>query len=266
MPWHSAIEWCARAIGLAVLLQTAELLLLRRAYDDRGIWAWPVLALEHRALVAPLRWVFALALPYRCFVSMLWLRVLLATWVMVSLALWPLPFLCFSQVAICVRFRGTFNGGSDYMTVLILAGLSLAAISCGQPLLAQAGLLYIGVQVTFSYFIAGVAKLRNPDWRMGLALRAFVLDSPYGAPRWARALLAQPGLARAIGWVVIGFECSFPLAWLDPRLGLTYAAAGLLFHIGNALVFGLNRFIFAWAAAYPALLYCSRLFEVMRQH
>jgi hypothetical protein len=30
-------------------------------------------------------------------------------------------------------------------------------------------------------------------------------------------------------------------------------AAGLVFHAGNAYVFGLNRFFFAWLAAYPAI-------------
>jgi hypothetical protein len=34
---------------------------------------------------------------------------------------------------------------------------------------------------------------------------------------------------------------------------------GLCFHLGAWLVFGLNRFVFVWAAAYPALLWCSQM-------
>jgi hypothetical protein len=262
----AAFDWSARAIGLAVLLQTAELLRVRRVCADQGVWSWPVLALEHRTLLAPLRWLLAGLLPYRCFVSMLWLRALLAALVLSTAARWPLPWLWLSQVAICVRFRGTFNGGSDYMTVLILGALSFAAIGGEERWFASAGLLYIAVQVTFSYLIAGLGKLRNPDWRSGRALRTFVLDSPHGAPPWSRALLSRDAPARALSWIVIGFECSYPLAWLDSRLCVAWLVAGFAFHLGNARVFGLNRFVFAWAAGYPALLYCSQLFGVVSQH
>ena len=31
------------------------------------------------------------------------------------------------------------------------------------------------------------------------------------------------------------------------------------FHLANVYAFGLNRFLFAWLAAYPALYYCSSL-------
>jgi hypothetical protein len=35
-------------------------------------------------------------------------------------------------------------------------------------------------------------------------------------------------------------------------------AVALAFHIANVYVFGLNRFVWAWAATYPALYFCSR--------
>jgi hypothetical protein len=119
------------------------------------------------------------------------------------------------------------------------------------------------VQVTLSYVIAGLVKLRQPDWRSGHALRHFVLASPYGTPGWLRALVQRPALAAGMAWAVIGFECLFPLAWVDPRLCLGLLACGALFHAANLWVFGLNRFFWAWLAGYPALLACCQLVQVL---
>jgi hypothetical protein len=49
---------------------------------------------------------------------------------------------------------------------------------------------------------------------------------------------------------VIAFECAFPLALIDARL---LSLLGIAFHVVNARVLGLNRFLWAWLAAYPAL-------------
>jgi hypothetical protein len=255
MEWSaaSAITWSQRGIALAVLLQTIELLQLRRAYSDRGIWRWSLLRPEHSSLPAPLRWLFAVLLPYRNFVTLLAARLLAAGLLLGAGASWVLPWLWLSQLAICVRFRGTFNGGSDYMTMSILMALSVANFA---PL-QSACLLYIGVQVSLSYFVAGIAKLKETDWRRGVALQSFVLATPYAAPSWARALVSGARASGLLSWSVMAFECLFPLCWADPRVCLAFIAFGGGFHVANALVFGLNRFLFAWGAAYPALFYCS---------
>jgi hypothetical protein len=260
MKWSlaSAITWSQRGIALAVLLQTIELLQLRRAYSDAGIWRWSLLQPEQRSLPAPLRWLFAALLPYRNFVVLLSARLVAAGLLLGLGASAVLPFLWLSQLAICVRFRGTFNGGSDYMTMLILMALSVASFAPQAAPLQSACLLYIGVQVSLSYFIAGIAKLKEADWRRGAALQSFVLATPYGAPSWARALVSGSRASGLMSWCVMAFECLFPLCWADPRVCLGFIVFAGGFHVANALVFGLNRFLFAWAAAYPALLYCSQ--------
>src|SRR5690349_20745414 len=113
-----ATLWTERAIALAVCLQTIELLQCRQAYADSGIWRWPLLRGEHDALPAPLRWLFAACLPYRPFLALLLLNLVAAVLLALGVSA-AAPFLLFTQVAVCVRFRGTFNGGSDSLTVLI---------------------------------------------------------------------------------------------------------------------------------------------------
>lgn len=65
--------------------------------------------------------------------------------------------------------------------------------------------------------------------------------------------MAYRGLAFFASWTIILFEVTFPAAILNAHLSLVYMASGLAFHAGNAYVFGLNRFFFAWLAAYPAI-------------
>jgi len=262
MSWTAdmALAWTERAISLALLLQTIELLQIRRVYADDGVWRWADLAPEHVHLPAPLRWLFAALLPYRAFIGLLVVRLACVALLLTLRLPAALPILLLSQVAICVRFRGTFNGGSDYMTVLVLLGTTLTSLAGSgpvAPLFTTAALAYIAVQTTLSYFIAGIAKLRQRDWRSGVALLGFVTSDQFGAPRWSQQLLGTPARARILSWGVIAFECLFPLAWLGPTVCLPVLALGLCFHLANAIVFGLNRFLFAWAAAYPAMLYMS---------
>ena len=54
---------------------------------------------------------------------------------------------------------------------------------------------------------------------------------------------------------MIAFEVTFPLALMsEPALilALTLATA---FHIANAILFGLNRFVWIWLGAYPSILW-----------
>ncbi len=252
----TALDWTERLVALAVALQTIELLQIRRACRDDGVWSWPVLKLEHGGLPAALRAPLGWVLPYDRFMALLGVRLACAL-ALIATGWSPLALvLLFSQLAICVRFRGTFNGGSDTMTVVVLLSLSVAL----HPALERAAVVYIAVQVSLSYVIAGLAKLRQREWRSGAALQRFLQSDHYGAPAFVREL-STPSVARVLSFATIGFECTFPLALIDPRLCLGWLSLGLCFHVANAVVFGLNRFLFAWAAAYPALLACSQLLD-----
>lgn len=259
MSWPEpiALAWVARGIALALLLQTLELWQLRAQLSNYGVWRWSILEPEHVALPALIRWPLHLVLPYQPFLVLLAARAAFAAWMLFSGDVQFAPGLLFTQLAICVRFRGAFNGGSDYMSVLVLLALSFAQA----PLLSRAALAYIAVQTTLSYSIAGFAKLKSAAWRDGRALRAFgaLAVERHGAPRWVSGLLGSHRRSQLLAFAVITFECTFPLAWLQPHVCTAYLVLGLGFHLANSVVFGLNRFFFAWAAAYPAVYFCSQL-------
>ena len=158
---------------------------------------------------------------------------------------------------ISLRWRGSFNGGSDFMTLIVLMGLGLASLFPNHLLMGVGCLWYIALQTCTSYFISGLVKLKRANWRQGKALTGFIRLSIYEPGPFVKWFLESPKISLRISWVLILFECSFPLALLRFDLALAYVSFGFLFHLANFYIFGLNRFLFAWLATYPALLFAA---------
>lgn len=161
------------------------------------------------------------------------------------------------------RFDGVYNGGSDKMIWLVLT-CAAAAHLAPSPYWQEMALGYLAVQLTLSYLVSGWVKLINPDWRSGQALVDVFRFSAYPVSHSLRRLADHPRLLVLAGWAVIGLELVFPLTLLDPRalsLGLGLCA---LFHVANAICFGLNRFVWAWISAFPALIWFQdRLAQIL---
>lgn len=169
-------------------------------------------------------------------------------------SVWVLPALWGVGLLVLRRFDGPYNGGADKMVLLGLTCLTAARLA-PDPYWQQLALAYLAVQLGLSYFVSGWVKLINADWRSGRALRDVFLFSAYPVSEGLRGLAHKPGLTLTASWVVIGLELVFPLSLLHP-VGLVAAlCATFVFHLGNACFFGLNRFVWAWASAYPALIW-----------
>ncbi len=152
------------------------------------------------------------------------------------------------------RFDGVYNGGSDKMLWLVLTCCLLAHLA-PSPYWAQMALGYLAVQLTLSYFVSGWVKVVNPEWRSGQALSDVFRFSAYPVSQNLRRRAGQRRLLFTAGWAVIALELAFPLSLLDARaLGVALSLCAA-FHLSNALHFGLNRFVWAWISAFPALIW-----------
>ena len=169
----------------------------------------------------------------------------------------PLPVLIAlsgHSLLVLHRFAGPYNGGSDRMGLLTLYCLTLPHALPPGP--AREGAFgYLAVQVLLSYFISGQVKVINPDWRSGRALQDVFAFSAYPVSEDLRRLAARPALLWLMSWSVMLFELAFPVALLHPTALITALAVAALFHFANACLFGLNRFVWAWLAAYPSILW-----------
>jgi hypothetical protein len=214
--------WVGRLISFAALLQTIEFFWIPE-------WGWEFLRPEIPRFIRPLLKSNRLLLT---------VRLLAAIGALLFGEPLFIAILLLSTWGIAIRWRGTFNGGSDAMTFLILAAWLVAACF---PSLESVCLLYVAIQLVLSYFVAGIAKAINPQWRSGEALSYFFAQSGFKI---------SPQTSLALSWLLLLIECSFPLAFFAPKLFVIMAIA---FHVANVYIFGLNRFFFAWLAAYPAL-------------
>ncbi len=236
-PESALILLSERLVGLAVVLQSIELLMLSTHFTESGTWRWSQFKKEFPILLSPF-------LSGDRFKWLLVLRILCVAFIIYSPHS-PLLILVFLiSLLVCFRFRGTFNGGSDYMSILILLALAVHSIF---PSLIVGCLMYIGFQTIASYFIAGLVKAKNKEWWNGVAMANFT----NGKVTFV-----------FLSWLVIVFELSFPAVLLGPRYGLIYLFAAFIFHLAVFKVMGFNRFVFAWLAAFPSVYFLSLYFSL----
>ena len=242
-------------LGWSLLLQTWEYLRLP-ALDRVGNWAI-------QRVEVPSPWVRPildrLFLP-KPYAAMLGLRGALALALMLGQAGLGIALLLFAlALLLLMRWRGAFNGGSDFMTLVGLTGLLLAHVLglFTEPASAwHVALWYVTVQSLSSYFVSGWVKLMRPEWRSGRALTVFLDHGVYG-PLPENSIYRWPRLAMLCSWCFTLWEGLFPLGLLDARLAAVFCAIAAVFHFLVFWFFGLNRFFWAWLSTFPAILYCA---------
>ena len=58
-------------------------------------------------------------------------------------------------------------------------------------------------------------------------------------------------------------ELLFPLALLTPATLAVGLMLTMSFHIANFVMFGFNRFVWVWAAAYPSLIWLQGRLDLL---
>lgn len=174
------------------------------------------------------------------------------------------PYICLALVInalfILYRFQGPYNGGADRMGVLVLCCLCLVHFMPSRQW-QEIAFGYLALQVLLSYFVSGWVKIVNPDWRNGRALQDVFLFSAYPASEGIREWAKKPRLLCAASWAVMAFELAFPLTLMAQEVLFVALVIAALFHLGNAFLFGLNRFFWIWLTAYPSVIWLQdRLF------
>lgn len=246
-------------LGWSLLLQTLEYLRLARL--DR-LTLWPALSQEIPVHPAWLKSTLNFLFNSKVHTTWLCLRGLLALALMLGhIGVLGAGVLFLMALLLLLRWRGAFNGGSDFMTLVGLSGLLLAHLvgTFTDPALGwQAGLWYITLQTLSSYFVSGWVKLMRPEWRSGEALPLFLDSGVYG-PLPPRSIFRHRMVAWGCSWSFTLWEGFFPVVLLDVRLAVLWCAVATLFHFLVFWFFGLNRFFWAWLSSFPALIYCAGL-------
>ncbi len=246
-------------LGLSLLIQTLEFLRLQTVQAPGALWAWSVQRGDVAHAGRPVRRL--LDFLYRPDIHRIHLLVRLAA---AASLLWgssPASALLLfaSTLLILIRWRGAFNGGSDFMSIVVLTGLLAAHLASQwvEPGMAwKAGLWYIAIHAITSYFISGAIKWVTREWRDGSAL-VYFLDGGLHGPLPAASRYRKRPIAIACSWAFIVWECLFPFALAGPRVAAVFCAVAAFFHFLVFRYFGLNRFFWAWLASFPAIIWCA---------
>jgi len=230
-----ALQITGQLVCLGEVLSSMELLSLRAAFSSKGLYAttdpWLM-----RWIV--LRMVLALGL------GLLWIpaQFFLVLWMLRMMVLWRIQF---------------GSEGADQMNGLVIMSLGLSSFAIESHRLQEAVLWFIAVQAVVSYVTAGVAKLHIAAWRNGEFLRGVLLNPVYGSA-WAARVVSGRAFAKALSWLIMVFESVFFGALLVGERGaVVMCALALTFHLVNAVLMGLNLFVWTFLATYPAIIYCA---------
>lgn len=257
MALHLAVRAFELLLGFSLALQCLEY--LRIPALDR-VNDWSLLCREIPAHPRGVRALLDVLLTPRNHRVLMVLRLALAIGLMSGgLGLAGAALLFAIALVLLLRWRGAFNGGSDFMTLVGLTGLLIAhavGAAKGMDFGWRAGFWYITLQSLTSYFMSGWVKLRHTSWRSGQALPQF-LDTGIHGPLAPDSAYRKPWLARTVSWTFTVWEGLFPLALLDVRLAALFCAVASVFHFLVFRFFGLNRFFWAWMTTYPAILWCA---------
>lgn len=166
-------------------------------------------------------------------------------------------------VTICIRLismaRHGAHGseGADHMVLILLVSTMVYYIAPG-ALAKRSVLWFIAAQSLLAYFTAGIVKARHSRWTKGSAMRQILSTDLFGNRPLADLFSRRTWLGPLLCWAVIVFECLLPLlVFTGPAGCIAFLCMGLVFHLTIAAIQGLNLFVFAFAASYPALLVTS---------
>jgi hypothetical protein len=252
----------ATLASFGAIISTLEWLHLRRKLRPGEVFdRQPSLRKPAAGLKALLARPADLLLAYPSFLGVLIARLLLLLLLPFSLTIQRgealvLGLVFLSDLLVNVRSPQSTEG-SDHMATHIFGALFLGYLG-GTRLTLCVSLFYIAAQSCLAYFTGGVSKVISPHWRRGNAIFLVLNSQTFGNRHAALWLADKPGLTRALGWGTMIMECLFPLALFLGFPGcLIFLGWGVLFHSVNAVLLGLNSFIWSFGATYPAILFCS---------
>ena len=248
-----ALDVAVRLVAIGLAITGAELIADRRAFTASGPFGPQVFAALRGArpprLLAGSRGVSIVAITQ-----------VIAAAVLVAFGPLSVPGRCVLAVlgitTTLIRRRRIIGGdGAEQMSDIVLISALLAVLPMPADSRITLAVVFIAAQAVLSYFTSGVAKLVSPMWRSGSALPAILGTYNHGLAPVSRIMESRPAIGFVLGWSVILFEVLFPLVLIaPPSVAIAALGVGLTFHLGCAVLMGLNSFVWPFPATYACVL------------
>jgi hypothetical protein len=166
----------------------------------------------------------------------------------------------FVACGLLLRARGGLgNNGADEMIILIMvAGLLVRLFDTSNCALIV--LVFLSAQLSLSYLTSGLVKVCVLHWRDGTSIVNIMGTETFGNGRLHAVLRSSPLSAAFVSSVLIFGELFGSFApWLPRPFAISLLFCSFSFHLAAAVVMGLNNFVPAFVATYPAALYTSQI-------
>jgi hypothetical protein len=241
-------------------VSSLELLAIRDAFRENGLLSWRVVRLD-RPKVMGLLGIFGFLMKWPGIQALIAARsvaaLVCAIWCMRGPA--PLSLIAVYMVLgflLTLRAPLLVDGAERMMNVAVVTCF-LAGCVGGEPA-GRIGLCFLAAQLSLAYSTSGIVKIGVSGWKRGRLPREILSTVSFGRGNLHASLSLRPHLGRSLALGLIVGELLWGFApWVPPRLAFSLIACALLFHLTAAAVMGLNTFLFAFTAAFPAAVYTS---------
>lgn len=252
----SALEWTAVIAAIGAGLAALELLAFSREFNRGGVFA-PTLVAGFRGWFGRTFSFSARGVRFAAVVQLtasgllIWSgnqRVeLIAACVLLGL-----------NLLLSLRMP-TAVDAADRMQTVVLAGVA-GGLASQSSHGATVALMFIALQGVLAYGIAGSLKLIDPAWTRGDVLPKILGAEGMDRTALADRLWRHPSLGRSFCWMLMAWECSGLVVLVAPAWALgAWLGVALVFHLGCAVVMGLNRLFWSFLATYPAIIFVNGL-------
>ena len=255
--------------SIGAIVMACELISIRNEFRNDGVFNWEIMQVDFipypkkiyahiiNYIMAPVNFSYVILLKG---VAAIFLLLFLSNWI---ISLICIGLICFTTLLYHLRAPYGLDG-SDQMLLIVFISLFLYTLFVDYPLIRYSSIFFVALQSCLSYATAGFSKLISPIWRSGDALTLIMNTETYGSKSISKTLMSYPALAKFLAWIVIIFECAFPLVLFLGLPGYTlFLGWGITFHISNATFMGLNTFFWSFTASYPAILFTATQMQIV---
>jgi hypothetical protein len=248
--------------GLSVGCTFAERLVYLSDYGKGGWFAWEIFRHDRIQIAAFRRLPRVTGLAFgpggmlvALYVGLLGVVVMWVT--PVSCLLFTIGVAATVSTCLFIQARSCFGGdGAHQMNIIIGVAILVGFNPWLDRAVGNLSLVFIAAQACLAYCASGVAKLVSPIWRSGDALPKILATVAYGSNLGFQLMNRVPKVSRWVCRGTVLAETIFPICIAAPApLLLSFLAWGVMFHIANGLLMGLNTFLFSFVGTYPAILY-----------
>jgi hypothetical protein len=250
-----------RIVCIGRLISSTEYFLFRRQFTKGGLLDYePLRKLRYKARTPIAKGVESLieATLLRYVAPLLVLDAALSIVLEIWPALWPVVLGSVISQYLIMRRDMFSTEGADQMTLMVLLVCGLGEISKGTGALAAAA--FLAATAALAYAVSAAYKARARPWVTGEALLTILATTTYGHPALREPLRQHRRIGAIASFAVLLWESAFSISVISPpAVLLALLVFGIGFHLMCGLVMGLNHFLWAFVATYPAVIYLNSL-------